>query len=82
MIQVLSKSWAVSGIYCLAILGSISAIALLSPAVLIQTIVLARPYLEGRPAPLSLMQRRELEDRKSTRLNSSHESESRMPSSA
>jgi hypothetical protein len=60
-VQGLSRSWPTSGIYCLTILGSISVITLLSPVVLTQTIVLARPYLEGGPTPLSLMQRRELE---------------------
>jgi len=60
-VQVPRKGWAGPIIYCLTVLGSIFLIALLSPVVLIQTIVLARPHLEGSPSPLSLMQRREID---------------------
>ena len=38
--------------------------------------------LTGRGAPAALLERADLVDRKSTRLNSSHSSVSRMPSSA
>ena len=62
MVQVLNKRWAGPIIYCLGILGVISFIALLSPVVLIHTIVLARPYFEGSPpSPLSLIQRRQMD---------------------
>ena len=59
--QVLSKGWAGPAIYCLTVLGSILVIAQLSPVVLTQTIILARPRLEGSPSPLSLMQRRKID---------------------
>jgi hypothetical protein len=62
MVQVLNKRWTGPIIYCLGVLGVISFIALLAPVVLIHTIVLARPHLEGSlPPPLSLIQRRQLD---------------------
>jgi hypothetical protein len=60
-VQVLSKRWAGPIIYCLTILGSIFVTVWLAPVVLTQVIVLARPYLERSPSPLSLMQRREID---------------------
>ena len=60
MVQVLNKTWAGPIIYCLGVLGVISFIALLSPVVLVHTIALARPHLQG-PSSLSLLQRRKID---------------------
>jgi hypothetical protein len=60
-VQVLSKWWAAPAVYLLTVLGSIFIAVQLLPVVLIQTIMLARPHLEGSPSPLSLMQRRKID---------------------
>jgi len=62
MVEVLNKRWAGPIIYCLGVFGLTSFIALLSPIVLVHTIVLASPHLEGsRASSLSLIQRRQMD---------------------
>ena len=59
--EVLNKRWTGLIVYFLGVTGTIFVIAKLSALVLVHTIVLARPLLEGTPPKLSLIQQRRID---------------------
>ena len=59
--EVLNKRWAGLIVYFLGVTGTIFVVAKLTSLVLVHTIVLARPLLEGAPPKLSLIQQRRID---------------------
>ena len=59
--EVLNKRWAGLIVYFLGVTGTIFVVAKLTSLVLVHTIVLARPLLEGTPPKLSLIQQRRID---------------------
>ena len=59
--EVLNKRWAGLIVYFLGVAGTIFVVAKLTSLVLVHTIVLARPLLEGTPPRLSLIQQRRID---------------------
>ena len=59
--EVLNKRWAGLIVYFLGVTGTIFVVAKLTSLVLVHTIVLARPLLEGTPPRLSLIQQRRID---------------------
>ena len=59
--EVLNKRWAGLIVYFLGVTGTILVVTKLTSLVLVHTIVLARPLLEGAPPKLSLIQQRRID---------------------